>query len=72
MQTMSTSLEKTHSNRFNRKIFRVDPAVSTRIFDHLVSEGILFREEAKGSKPKSTMKRVTDPAGTDSASTSVA
>ncbi|KAJ9109281.1 hypothetical protein QFC21_000610 [Naganishia friedmannii] len=55
-----------------RKIFRIDPAVSTRIFDHLVSEGILFREDPKLSKPKGTSRGVTDPAATDSASTSVA
>lgn len=36
----------------SRKMFRIDPAITTRIYDFLIANEMLFRDEPKSSKPK--------------------
>ncbi|KAI5452008.1 Transcriptional adapter ada2 [Naganishia albida] len=35
-----------------KKMFRIDPAITTRIYDFLIANEMLFRDEPKSSKPK--------------------
>jgi phage antirepressor YoqD-like protein len=37
-----------------RKMFRIDPAITTRIYDFLTTNEMLFRDEPKVSRPKMT------------------
>lgn len=46
-------------------MFRIDPAITTRIYDFLTASEMLFRDEPKVSRPKMT-KEDTGPAKVES------
>jgi hypothetical protein len=48
-----------------RKMFRIDPAITTRIYDFLTTNEMLFRDEPRVSRPKIT-KEDADPAKVES------